>query len=168
MRIRVLAVLGAVALQSGCQTSNPNDYMRIGYGPSFEVAHANCELRKGAVRTGYIAIGSPAFVAGAGLGNAIDNAVREDQFMKNCLILQGWKRIPPGQKATVAAPPVTAQTVAQAEPVVSPQYYAPGSWINGAMLEYSAASKECKAGSQTSCATATRLRNQLRSVGIDP
>jgi hypothetical protein len=93
------------------------------------------------VNTGYIAIGSPAFVAGAGIGNAIDNAVAQDQFMKNCLILQGWKRIPSGQKATAvaAANPAYADASAYAPAV-------PGSWINSALLGWSSANNRCIAG----------------------
>lgn len=140
--------------------------MQIGYGPRFEVAHANCELSKGSVSQGYIAFGSPAFVAGAGLGNAIDDAVREDQFMKNCLILNGWKRSPRGQKATTVA--TAAYPTAPTAPKVSPQYCAPGSWINGAMLEHSAASKQCKADNREACATASRPRKQLMAAGINP
>ena len=42
-------------------------------------------------------------VAGAGIGNALGNLAAEDQYMKNCLILDGWKRAPHGQGAPAAA-----------------------------------------------------------------
>jgi hypothetical protein len=50
-------------------------------------------MSSGAER-GLIAFGDADYVAGAQLGNAIGNAVRVDQFMKNCMILQGWQRVP--------------------------------------------------------------------------
>lgn len=78
MRVKGLLALCASAALCGCQTNNQADYVQIGFGPSFDVAHAQCELQKRSADQGYIAIGSPAFVAGAGLGNAIDNAIAED------------------------------------------------------------------------------------------
>ena len=165
MKLRLLAAFGAALVLGGCQTGNEADYMRIGYGPSFDVAHAQCDMRKGAVDQGFLAIGSPGFVAGASLGNAIGNAVAEDQYMKNCLILNGWKRRPGGATSV----PATATAYAgPTTPVVTPAYYAPGSWINGAMLEYSSTIKQCHAGKKSACATASRLRRQLRAVGINP
>ena len=86
-----IALVAALAL-SACQTSSEADYVQIGYGPSFKIAHAQCDMRKASVNQGYIAFGSPGFVAGVGLGNAIDNAVAQDRFMKNCLILKGWEK----------------------------------------------------------------------------
>lgn len=59
MKRKTLMVLAAIVSLCGCQTSNQADYMQIGYGPSFEVAHAQCEMRKGSVDQGYLAIGSP-------------------------------------------------------------------------------------------------------------
>jgi hypothetical protein len=167
MKIRGALALGALAALCGCQTDNPNDYTQIGYGPSFEVAHAKCDMVKGSVDRGYFAFGSPGFVAGAGLGNALGNLAAEDEFMKNCLILNGWKRIPPGQKQMAYAAPAPAPSQ-MATPKVSPAYYAPGSWINGAMLEYAATSKQCRAGQRASCTTADRLQRQLKAAGIDP
>jgi hypothetical protein len=64
---------------------------------------SQCEMRKGSVDQGYIAIGSPGFVAGAGLGNALGNAIAEDQYMKNCLIISGWKRAPHGKGAAAGS-----------------------------------------------------------------
>ncbi|MGX9575767.1 hypothetical protein [Mesorhizobium sp. f-mel] len=164
MKIKVLTALGAVAALCGCQTSNQADYMQIGYGPSFDVAHAQCELQKRSVNRGYIAIGSPAFVAGAGIGNALDNAIAQDQFMKNCLIISGWKRAPHGQGTVAAA--------AQANPAAPAggfgQMRAPGSWINTALLDWSSANNQCIAGNKASCATRAKLGAKLKAVGINP
>ena len=46
------------------------------------------------VQQGYFAMGSASYVAGAGIGNAIGNAIRIDQFMAQCMTLQGYKRVP--------------------------------------------------------------------------
>lgn len=163
MRVRVLLALCAGATLCGCQTSNQSDYVQIGYGPSFDVAHAQCEMQKGSADQGYIAIGSPGFVAGAGIGNALGNLALEDQYMKNCLIINGWKRAPHGQGAAAAAA-VAAGT--------SPTPYgisrAPGSWINTAMLDWSDANKKCVAGDKAACATRTSLGVKLRAAGINP
>ncbi|TPK83414.1 hypothetical protein FJ936_20990 [Mesorhizobium sp. B2-4-13] len=163
MNRRSLMALGATVLLCGCQTSNQADYMQIGYGPSFEVAHAQCEMQKRSADQGYLAIGSPAFVAGAGLGNALGNAVAEDQYMKNCLILNGWKRAPHGQGAAAVA------AVATGAP---PTHYgiqrAPGSWLNTALLDWSAANNKCIAGDKAACATRARLGAQLRAAGVSP
>ncbi|TIM94970.1 MAG: hypothetical protein E5Y34_28085 [Mesorhizobium sp.] len=163
MKRKPSMALAAILLLCGCQTSNQSDYMQIGYGPSFEVAHAQCEMRKGSVDQGYLAIGSPAFVAGAGIGNALGNAIAEDQYMKNCLIISGWKRAPGGKRAAAAA------AVATGEP---PTPYgvqrAPGSWMNTALLDWSAANNKCIAGDKASCATRARLGAQLRGAGTNP
>ncbi|MFS8050434.1 hypothetical protein [Rhizobium sp. BR 314] len=37
-------------------------------------------------------------MAGAAIGNALGNAIREDQFMRQCMTMSGWRRVPgPGQ-----------------------------------------------------------------------
>ncbi|MER8584610.1 hypothetical protein NKH19_05035 [Mesorhizobium sp. M1338] len=153
--------LTAIVLLGGCQTSNQADYMQIGYGPSFEVAHAQCEMRKGSVDQGYLAIGSPAFVAGAGLGNALGNAIAEDQYMKNCLIISGWKRAPQGKASAAVANPATPAGGFG-------QQRAPGSWINTALLDWSSANNQCIAGNKSACATRTKLGAQLRAAGVNP
>lgn len=163
MKLKPLAAFSAVVL-TACQTSNEADYTRIGYGPTFDVAHAQCEMRKGSVNQGYIAVGDPTFVAAAGLGNAIDNAVAQDQFMKNCLIIKGWKKNPAGAKST----PVAARAAVPGVPDVSPQYYTPGSWINGAILEQRASARQCEDGNKAACSRAAKLRRQIKSAGFEP
>lgn len=163
MKRKTLMALAAIVPLCGCQTSNQADYMQIGYGPSFDVAHAQCEMRKGSVDQGYIAIGSPGFVAGAGLGNALGNAIAEDQYMKNCLIISGWKRAPHGKGASAASAvasgvPPTPYGVARA----------PGSWINTALLDWSDANNKCIAGDKAACATRSKLGGQPRAAGINP
>lgn len=163
MRVKALMALCATAAMCGCQTSNQADYVQIGYGPSFDVAHAQCEMQKGSVDQGYLAIGSPGFVAGAGIGNALGNLALEDQYMKNCLILNGWKRAPRGQGAAAAAAEAAGK---------SPTPYgiarAPGSWINTALLDWSDANKKCIAGDKGACATRAQLGAKLRAAGMNP
>ncbi|MBZ9725828.1 hypothetical protein LB554_17935 [Mesorhizobium sp. CO1-1-11] len=137
--------------------------MQIGYGPSFDVAHAQCELQKGSADQGYIAVGSPGFVAGAGIGNALGNLAAEDQFMKNCLIINGWKRAPHGQGVAAAAAvasvsPPTAYGIARA----------PGSWINTGLLDWKDANNKCVTGDKAACATRADLGAKLRAAGINP
>ncbi|MBZ9974037.1 hypothetical protein [Mesorhizobium sp. BR-1-1-10] len=163
MKIKVLAALGAVAALSGCQTSNQSDYMQIGYGPSFDVAHAQCEMQKGSADQGYIAIGSPGFVAGAGIGNALGNLAAEDQYMKNCLIINGGKRSPHGQGAAAVA-----AVASGAPPTPYGIQRAPGSWINTALLDWKDANDECVAGDKAACATRANLGAKLRAAGINP
>lgn len=83
--------------------------------------------------------------------------------MKNCLIISGWKRAPHGKgaAATTAAAtgsPPTPYGVARA----------PGSWINTALLDWSAANNKCSAGDKAACATRTKLGAQLRAAGVNP
>ncbi|MDX8521230.1 hypothetical protein [Mesorhizobium dulcispinae] len=163
MRVKALLALGASAALCGCQTSNQADYIQIGYGPSFDVAHAQCEMQKGSADQGYIAIGSPAFVAGAGIGNALGNAIAEDQYMKNCLIINGWKRAPHGQGTAAAA-----AVAAGASPTPYGIARAPGSWINTALLDWSDANKKCSAGDKEGCATREKLAAKLRAAGVNP
>ncbi|KAA3448559.1 hypothetical protein C7I87_21045 [Mesorhizobium sp. SARCC-RB16n] len=155
--------LGAIAALCGCQTSNQADYMQIGYGPSFDVAHAQCELQKGSADQGYIAIGSPGFVAGAGIGNALGNLAAEDQYMKNCLILSGWKRAPHGQGAAAVA-----AVASGAPPTPYGIARAPGSWINTALLDWSDANNKCVARDKAACATRAKLGAKLHAAGINP
>lgn len=93
--IRYLVASGCIMLLSGCQTNA--QYVRIGAGPELPQALAQCEIMATGTQQGVIAWGSPSYVAGAHLGNAIANGIRQAQFMKNCMILQGWQQAPAGQ-----------------------------------------------------------------------
>ncbi|WP_189478828.1 hypothetical protein [Mesorhizobium sp. M1E.F.Ca.ET.063.01.1.1] len=117
-------------------------------------------MQKGSADQGYIAVGSPAFVAGAGIGNALGNAIAEDEYMKNCLILSGWKRALHRQGAAAVATgvPPTPYGVARA----------PGSWINTALLDWSDANNKCIAGDKAACASRAKLGARLKAAGIIP
>lgn len=67
------------------------------------MAQARCQIASNGVQQGYFAYGSASYVAGAGIGNAIGNAIRVDQFMQQCMTLQGYKRV--ANKKTDRFPP---------------------------------------------------------------
>lgn len=90
-----LVGLAAITFTGGCQTSYT--YQRIGAGPELHIANARCEIMSTSVDQGVVAWGTPAQVLGAQIGNELANASRRDQFMKNCMILQGWARTPSKQ-----------------------------------------------------------------------
>ncbi|MBZ9711549.1 hypothetical protein FJW08_31940 [Mesorhizobium sp. B3-2-1] len=163
MKNKEWMALGVIAALCDCQTSNQADYMQIGYGSSFDVAHAQCELQKGSADQGYIAMGSPGFVAGAGIGNALGNLAAEEQYMKNCLILSGWKRAPHGQGAAAAA-----AVASGAPPTPYGIARAPGSWINTALLDWSDTNNKCVAGDKAACAIRAKLGAKLHAAGISP
>lgn len=91
----LLFALAAVAALSGCQTTP--DYVRIGPGPNLQVAEAQCSIMSASTQQGMWAMGSPGYVLGAELGNAIANEARRVEFMKHCMIIQGWQQVPKGQ-----------------------------------------------------------------------
>ncbi|RWI29628.1 hypothetical protein [Mesorhizobium sp.] len=95
MRSINLLAVGSVCAVAGCQTATYTQYMP---GPPLEYAQAKCNMLAPSVHQGYIAIGSPSYVAGAALGNALDNAIAEQKFIKNCMTLQGWRQDAPGAK----------------------------------------------------------------------
>lgn len=69
------------------------DYQRIGPGHELKQAKAYCDIVSMSAGSGFYAYGSPAFVLGASLGNAIGNAIAQDQLYRNCMVLQGWERV---------------------------------------------------------------------------
>lgn len=93
--------MALAALLFGCQSNT--SYQRIGYGPELHVAKAQCEIAAMGTEQGMVAFGSPEYVLGAEIGNAISNEVRKQQFMKNCMIIKGWGQAPAGtaSKTTV-------------------------------------------------------------------
>lgn len=103
---------------AGCQ-SGPMTYERIGYGPDLEVARAQCEIGAMGVEQGIVAWGSPSYVAGAQIGNAIGNAIRQQQFIKNCMTIQGWRQMPvttSGSRMADNSGPAAKQGSSQSKP----------------------------------------------------
>jgi len=93
MRSFRIAALGFAALMlAACQTNTT--YVPIIANPmQIEMAEARCQMMSGSVQQGMVAWGSPGYVAGAQIGNALGNAIRVDQFMQQCMTLHGWKRV---------------------------------------------------------------------------
>lgn len=90
------------AVVAGCQSNYT--YVPIVANPrQIEMAEAQCQMMSSSAERGMIAWGNPNYVAGAQLGNAIGNAIRVDQFMQQCMNLQGWKRVPKPEGATTVA-----------------------------------------------------------------
>lgn len=67
MKIKALLALCAAGALCGCQTSNQADYVQIGYGPSFDVAHAQRELQKRSVDQGTLPSGRQDLLPAPGL-----------------------------------------------------------------------------------------------------
>ena len=65
---------------------------KIGNGPDLPYAQARCDLASMSVEQGVFAYGSPGYVLGAQLGNALGNAIRKQQFVKQCMVLHGWQQ----------------------------------------------------------------------------
>ena len=91
-----LLALGAAALSS-CQ-----DYSRtlwvpmVANTPPAPMAFARCQIMARSVDQGYIAFGSQSYVAGAAIGNALGNAMRENQFIGQCMVASGFRPVQAG------------------------------------------------------------------------
>lgn len=114
-RVLLLAALTGLA---GCQTQGATNWQwqRIGYGPTLEVAEAQCRIGAMGMQQGVIAWGSPGYVAGAQLGNAIGNAIRTEQFMKDCMTIKGWKKVPLNSPSQQGAATAASRAQASSQP----------------------------------------------------
>jgi hypothetical protein len=74
-------------------TASLAEWTKIGPGPSYDVAEAQCSLMAMGGQSGTIAFGSPGFVAGAAIGSAIGNAIRMSIAKEKCMTINGWKNI---------------------------------------------------------------------------
>lgn len=109
MKLKMIAALGAAMMLAGCQTGDPNGpqaskskvWTQFAPGDVFEIADAKCRMMSNSQAQGVYAQGSASFVAGAQLGNAIGNAIRMEQFYKQCMTISGWKQV----TVVKAAPP---------------------------------------------------------------
>jgi len=96
-RALLAAALGASAALAGCQAHySKMTWVPIVPVPAYpaEIAMARCEMVSSSVDQGYFAMGSPGFVMGAGIGNAIANDMRRNDFVKQCMTLHGWRGVP--------------------------------------------------------------------------
>lgn len=95
MKLRlIVGLIGCSVALVSCQSSG--EYMKIADGPEREYAYAKCDIASMSTEQGMFAMGSPGYVLGAQLGNAIGNEVRKQQFIKNCMVMHGWKEVPKG------------------------------------------------------------------------
>lgn len=73
------------------------------------------------VGTNTVAIGSPNYVAGAMIGSAIATSIQQEQFKQNCMVLQGWKKVPDVKgRSTSAVAPATYAPPQDAGPFPPP------------------------------------------------
>lgn len=89
---RTIAAMATAIILGGCQ-SNYAYQQFLPNAENFDVAKAKCEMMSSSTQQGMVAWGSPSYVAGAQLGNSLGNAVRADQFVQQCMTIQGWKRV---------------------------------------------------------------------------
>jgi hypothetical protein len=82
---------------AGCQSTITYEPI-IPNPPNLEMTNARCNLMSSSAQQGYFAMGSQAYVAGAAIGNAIGNAIAVDNFMRQCMLMNGWRRVEGGQK----------------------------------------------------------------------
>jgi hypothetical protein len=68
-------------------------WVQIGAGPSLAYAQAYCDNASMGVGSNVVAWGSTSYVLGAQLGNAIGNAIMQDRFYTNCMVMQGWQKV---------------------------------------------------------------------------
>ncbi|PDQ20771.1 hypothetical protein CN311_12205 [Mesorhizobium sanjuanii] len=115
-----------------------------------EYANAQCNIGAMGVDRGMVAWGTPSYVAGAQLGNAIGNAIRQAEFKKNCMIMQGWKQVPNTQKSVLA----TSNLPAQQSP------------MQAALTEWGAASNRCTVEKdKAACQHRDQLEIRLKAMG---
>lgn len=108
---KIFISLAMAASLSSCATNYTYKPL-VPHPPQIDMAQAQCQMMSSSVEQGMVAWGRPGFVAGAQIGNAIGNAIRVDQFMQQCMTMQGWKRVPietkaPGEYPKAPKPKVT-------------------------------------------------------------
>ncbi|MER8834579.1 hypothetical protein NKJ72_11690 [Mesorhizobium sp. M0045] len=160
-RGRMVAALAAALAIAGCQTSANSHWEQIGYGPTYEYANAQCSIMSSSTQQGMVAWGTPSYVAGAQLGNALGNAIRQAEFMKNCMVMQGWKQVPNAKVAAAKITPATAATTNYNRPRSNPA-------MSAIMLDWGSANNRCLAGDTTSCSRRTILEKELAKMGVSP
>jgi hypothetical protein len=106
MRFKVFVAASIAAALSSCATNYTYQPI-IPNPPNMEMTQARCQMLSSSTQQGVIAFGSSSYVAGAQLGNAIGNAIRADQFVQQCMTMNGWRRVAlPNQGTTPAKPAI--------------------------------------------------------------
>ena len=62
--------------------------------PELEYALAQCEINAMSTEQGMFAMGTPGYGFNAQLGNAITNEVRRREYLRRCMVLNGWRQGP--------------------------------------------------------------------------
>ncbi|MGV2123958.1 hypothetical protein ACQZ4R_12815 [Agrobacterium vitis] len=89
---RISAAVASLFLLAGCQSTTT--YQPIVPNPeNIDIAMAKCQMLSSSTQQSMVAWGSPSYVAGAQIGNSIGNAIRADQFVQQCMTIQGWKQV---------------------------------------------------------------------------
>jgi hypothetical protein len=114
------------------------------------IRQRTCNIGAMGVEQSVVAWGSPSYVAGAQLGNAIGNAIRQAEFKKNCMIMQGWKQMPNAKKSVSVAPGLPA--------TLSP--------MQAALTEWGSANNRCTvAKDKVACQRRDELEIRLKAMG---
>jgi hypothetical protein len=98
------------------------------------------------------AVGSPGFVAGAAIGDAIATGIAQAEFKKNCMVMQGWKQVPDVARLSQPHPPATT---AKSE-------------MSKTILAFGTANNQCIKGDTAACKRKAALKSKLLSWGINP
>lgn len=119
MKLRIPAVLLAAFGLAACQTH----YSQMIWQPivphpalPLEIAMARCQMASTSVEQGYFAMGSPEYVMGAGIGNAIANDMRKNDFVIQCMTLHGWRGVSRAAAANAQQPTRPAKLGGQFPP----------------------------------------------------
>lgn len=101
-----------LTLISGCVTNKQMGWVPLpGHDvATFEQSKARCSIMARHGGSGYVAAGSPTFVAGASIGHAIAESVRTQQDFKDCMTIEGFvltelPAAPPAASPSGTAPP---------------------------------------------------------------
>ena len=116
MKLHILAAFSAAFILTSCQTHH-RDLVWVPIiksPPPAEMTLARCKLASASAKQGYFAYGDAAFVLGAGIGNAIDNEIRMNEFVINCMTMHGWRGVTRAGLAAQAQKTVTAPPVSKA------------------------------------------------------
>ena len=89
--MRCIAVMLVLAL-AGCANHRWAAGPNVNPTLTFEQQEAQCRYMARHGGTAMVAAGSPAFVAGAGLGHGIGNGIRAGQDFNDCMQAAGYVR----------------------------------------------------------------------------
>jgi hypothetical protein len=125
MNVKLASTFVAAVLLSGCvsHTWAPGPTAAM----PFPQASGQCKLVAMGAERGTFAFGRPAFVAGAAIGSAIGNAVRQNTAYNACMEAQGFV-------ALDTLPQPAAAPASAAAPVNANKPYAPGQYYTPAAL----------------------------------